>query len=88
MYDSSYGTAIREILHFIHHRKTGLELRQQLILPVPELHTTGTGGLWESRHASSCEVYGAYLELCLKWRTMNILNTISAVALGLRVNIL
>lgn len=57
MYDGSYGTAIREILHFIHNRKTGLDLRQQFILPVPELHMTGMGDLWESMQASSNEVF-------------------------------
>lgn len=56
MYDGSYGTAIREILHFIHSRKTGLDLRHHLILPVPELHMTGMRDLWESMHASLNQV--------------------------------
>lgn len=76
MYDSGYGTAVRQILHFIHGRKTGLELRQQLILPVPELYTTGNGDL----SASSNEVLlsGAGFET----RTLHIPNVIKPMALN------
>lgn len=68
--------------------KQGLSLDSSLSFRYRSCTRQEQGDLWESRHASSCEVYGTYIELCLKWRTMNILNTISVVALGLRVNIL
>lgn len=80
MYDGSNGTAIREILHFIHDRKTGLELRQQLILPVPELHMTGMGGGFVGVHACFLK---RYLELCLKWRTLHMFTAINVFSLGL-----